>query len=182
MSGGDIRTDRLTLRPATPAALEAALGGPGRLGPALGVAVPATWPPEYVDDDALRWTLARLVAHPDEAEWWMYFVLLGRVGALPLLAGTAGFKGPPDASGTVEVGYGIVAERHREGLASEATRALIRRAFGRPGVRRVIAETLPELVPSIGVMRRCGMVPAGDPSEPGIVRYELSRAAFSARS
>ena len=57
MSGGDIRTDRLTLRPATPAALEAALGGPGRLGPALGVAVPATWPPEYVDDDALRWGL-----------------------------------------------------------------------------------------------------------------------------
>ncbi len=182
MSGGEIRTSRLTLRPATPATLEAALAGASPLGAALGVTVPATWPPEFVDEAALRWTLGRLTAHPDEAEWWMYFVLLVRDGEPPLLAGTAGYKGPPDAGGTVEVGYGIVAERHREGLASEATRALIRRAFGRPGVRRVIAETLPALVPSIGVMRKCGMVPAPDPSEPGVVRFELSRDAFSSRS
>ena len=182
MSGGEIRTARLTLRPATPATLEAALAGAGRLGPALGAAVPATWPPEFVDDDALRWTRGRLAAHPDEAAWWMYFVLLDRDGTPPLLAGTVGYKGPPDAGGTIEVGYGIVAERRREGLASEATQALIRRAFGRPGVRRVIAETLPGLVPSIGVMRACGMVPAPDPSEPGIVRFELSRDTFSSRS
>ena len=80
--------------------------------------------------------------------------------------------------GTVEVGYGIVSDQHRRGYASEAARALVGHAFARPAVRRVIAETYPELIGSIGVLRRCGFRHIGEGSEPGVVRYELTRAEF----
>ena len=87
------------------------------------------------------------------------------------LIGTAGYKGPP-ADGTVEVGYGIVADHQRRGYATEATRALIERASGRPEVHTVIAETLPELTPSIRVLEKLGFVPAGDGSQPEVIRFE----------
>ena len=80
--------------------------------------------------------------------------------------------------GTVEVGYGIVSDQHRRGYASEAARALVGHAFARPAVRRVIAETYPELIGSIGVLRRCGFRHIGEGSEPGVIRYELTRAEF----
>jgi RimJ/RimL family protein N-acetyltransferase len=43
----------------------------------------------------------------------------------------------------------------------------------------VIAETLPELTPSIGVLGKCGFHLIGEGSEPGVIRFELTRAAYS---
>jgi [ribosomal protein S5]-alanine N-acetyltransferase len=94
-----------------------------------------------------------------------------------VLIGTAGYKGPP-ADGTVEVGYGIVTDHRRRGYASEAVRGLVARAFRVPGVRRIIAETLPELTASIGVLRKCGFELIGEGSEPGVIRFERTRAAY----
>jgi RimJ/RimL family protein N-acetyltransferase len=59
-------------------------------------------------------------------------------------------------------------------------RGLLSQAFALPAVHRVIAETLPELAPSIGVLRKCGFGLIGDGSEPGVIRYELTRAEYSA--
>jgi len=42
----------------------------------------------------------------------------------------------------------------------------------------VIAETLPELTPSIGVLRKCGFELIGEGSEPGVIRFERTRAAY----
>jgi RimJ/RimL family protein N-acetyltransferase len=47
-------------------------------------------------------------------------------------------------------------------------------------VRRVIAETLPELAGSIGVLRRCGFRLLGEGSEPGVIRFELRREEHAA--
>ena len=93
-----------------------------------------------------------------------------------MLVGTCGFKGPPTADGTVEIGYGILPEFRRHGYATEATQGLITHAFAHPEVARVIAETFPDLFPSIGVLRKIGFSYAGEGSEPGVVRYELRRA------
>ena len=93
--------------------------------------------------------------------------------------GTVGYKGPPSADGTVEVGYGILPEYQRRGYASEAVRALLARAFAVPAVRRVIAETLPELTASIGVMTKCGLSFIGQGSERAVIRYELPRERYS---
>jgi RimJ/RimL family protein N-acetyltransferase len=109
----------------------------------------------------------------------MYFLVLPDSEERTLI-GTAGYKGPPTEDGTVEVGYGIVTDHRRRGYASEAMRALVARAFRLPGVRRVIAETLPELTPSIGVLRKGGFALIGEGSEPGVIRFELTRAVYEA--
>jgi ribosomal-protein-alanine N-acetyltransferase len=173
---GLIATERLYLVPATVESLRAALRGRAPLADALGTRVPDTWPPEYLDALALEYTLARLEEAPSQIGWWLYFVVLrdGVVGRT--LIGGAGYRGPPSPEGTVEVGYGIVADHRRRGYASEATRALVRRAFALPTVRRAIAETLPELEGSIGVLHACGFRLIGKGSEPGVIRFELLRA------
>jgi ribosomal-protein-alanine N-acetyltransferase len=172
MPSGVILTERLELLPATPGLLSAALAGAPALAAALRAEVPPTWPPEYLDDDALRFTLARLAERPAHVGWWMHFLLTR--DAPRTLIGSGGYKGPP-ADGTAEVGYGIVSDRRRRGFASEATRALVTRAFADPDVRRVIAETLPELAGSIRVLEKCGFRLTGAGSEPGVIRYELTR-------
>jgi RimJ/RimL family protein N-acetyltransferase len=78
----------------------------------------------------------------------------------------------------VEVGYGIVAEHQRKGYATETALGLLRRAFGVPAVRRAVADTLPELAPSIGVLRKCGFHLVGEGSEPGVIRFELTREDY----
>ena len=172
-----IRTERLELVPAGEELLVAALESPAALAARLAAHVPPTWPPEYLDAPALEYTRDRLREHPRESTWWMYFVLLPRDDGERVLVGSAGYKGPPAADGTVEVGYGIVSDHQRRGYASETVHGLVRRAFGDHRVRRVIAETLPELTPSIGVLRKCGFELVGEGSEPGVIRFELRRPA-----
>jgi ribosomal-protein-alanine N-acetyltransferase len=174
-----LTTHRLRLVPASPEMLAAAIEGPAALARLLRVDVPATWPPLYVDDDALRYTARRLAEGEGQAGWWMYFVILTHPAGSETLIGTVGYKGPPTAEGVVEVGYGIVSDQHRRGLATEATRALIARAFAVPEVREVIAETLPELIASIGVMTKCGFEYAGSGSESGVIRYHLTRERWN---
>src|SRR5438270_314905 len=156
--------------------LEAALVSSTALAHALSVQVPSTWPPEFLDADALVFMRNRLVEYPHENAWWMYFLVMREPR---VLLGTGAYKGPPDATGTVEIGYGIVAEQRRRGFAAEAARTLIAHAFAQPGVTRVIAETFPELVGSIAVMQRCGMRRVEGGSEPGVIRFAITRDDFA---
>ena len=171
-----ITTERLELIPATVDLTRAALEGGTALAGSLDALVPATWPPDLFDRPALQYTLDRLEEGADQAGWWLYFVVLPRGPNGRALIGSAGYKGPPSADGTVEVGYAIVRDHQRQGYASEAVRGLVAHAFAIPGVRHVIAETLPELAPSIGVLHKCGFRLIGEGSEPGVIRFELTRA------
>lgn len=173
-----IATDRLLLIPATTDMLRAALGGRAALAAAIGARVPDTWPPRFVDHQAIEFVINRLRESPAQGAWWLYFVILREDATDRTVIGTAGYKGPASADGMVEIGYGIVRDRQRRGYASEAARALVKNAFGVPEVRRVIAETLPELTPSIGVLRKCGFSLMGEGSEPGVIRFVMTREAF----
>lgn len=174
-----IATERLELVPATVALAGAALDTSAALAAHLDVVVPDTWPPEFLDPPALEFTLDRLAEGARQAGWWLHFVVLTRGARGRTLIGSAGYKGPPSPDGTVEVGYGIVRDHQRQGYASETVRALLEHAFAVPAVHRVIAETLPELTPSIGVLRKCGFRLVGDGSEPGVIRFEITRAEFA---
>jgi RimJ/RimL family protein N-acetyltransferase len=172
---GQIVTERLELVPATTESTRAALAGTGELTTSLGASVPTTWPPTFLDEPSLKYTLERLAEGPEQTGWWLHFIVLkGSAGGRTLI-GSGGYKGPPSADGTVEIGYGIVSDHQRRGYASDATRGLVARAFAVPRVRRVIAETLPELQPSIGVLEKCGFRLLGEGSEPGVIRFELTR-------
>ena len=172
-----IRTARLDLVPATKPMLRAAIEDHARLGVMLDARVPATWPPDLLDDAALEWTI-RAIDDGNEPEWQMYFIVL-RAGTMRTIIGTSGFKGRPSADGTVEIGYGILTDHQRKGYATETVRALLDFAFAEPRVTRVIAETLPELTASKGVLAKTGFWFIGDGSEPGVIRYELTRPAAS---
>ena len=186
MSALALRTPRLVLIQATTEVLQAELSSPEALGIALGVDVPASWPPELYDADAVRWTLGWLAEHGDEAGWSLYYVAtIGAAGGNPRseLVGIAGYKGAPDAAGVVEIGYGIIPEQRRRGFASEAVYALLARAFADPRVATVIAHTLPGLDASIGVLRGTGFTldgPGNDPHEPTAIRFVLPRDRYTA--
>lgn len=174
-----IATERLELVPATLDLTRAALEGEAALAARLGAVVPATWPPEFLDPPSLEFTLDRLAEGAHQAGWWLHFVILTHGATGRTLIGSAGYKGPPSPDGTVEVGYGIVRDHQRRGYAAETVRGLLAHAFAVPAMQRVIAETLPELTPSIGVLRKCGFRLVGCGSEPGVIRFELTRAEYS---
>ena len=172
--GGSISTPRLELVSATIACLEAELEGRASLARRLGVEVPDTWPPRLYDLDAITWCLRSLTDNPEFQTWGMrYFVL--RDDARGVAIGAGGYKGPSSDSGVVEIGYSILSKYERRGFASEAVDGLVRRAFEATNVTRVIAETLPDLIPSIRVLERTGFDFAGPGGEPGVIRYKRDR-------
>lgn len=182
-----LESERLTLVPVTTALTNAHLAGREALAELLGAEVPASWPPPLYDDDAVRHFLRQLEEGPG-SEWCSYYVLLRPDGqGRSVVVGICGFKGAPDDKGEVEIGYSVVPEFQRRGIASEACEALLDLAFAGPEVRRVIGHTLEHLTPSIGVMEKLGFVFDGlGPREEApdrteqVVRYALARESWRA--
>ncbi len=162
-----IETPRLQLLGADSTVLRADLAGRADLAQVLGAVVPASWPPEFLDEAATRWALAAAEEMPADSMWRMYYMLLRHPEAIAI--GTCGFKFPPDARGCVEVGYSVLPAFQRQGLATEAVFALMDVA-ARHGAREVCAQTLPDLTASLRVMEKSGMVLTGAGSEPGAIR------------
>ncbi|MEU8300476.1 GNAT family N-acetyltransferase [Micromonospora sp. NPDC048909] len=96
----------------------------------------------------------------------------------------------PDDPTVAELGYRLVRRYWRKGLASEASRALLRHAFDTVGQSRVIAQTMTVNAGSRGVMEAVGMryvrtyFPLWDDPPPGAdlgeVEYEMTRAMWEA--
>jgi RimJ/RimL family protein N-acetyltransferase len=79
-----------------------------------------------------------------------------------LAAGRAGFHGPPDGAGMVEIGYSIDPGHRRRGYARAAVRSLLDRAAREPGVRTVRASVAPANEPSLALVRSLGFVVVGE--------------------
>ena len=162
--------------------LRAELASLADLGESLGADVPASWPPEFYDADAVRWSLNALETGQYPAGWGFYYFLEHEEAATRRrLIGAGGFKGGPSTDGSVEIGYAVVSEARRRGYAREAVDGLLGWAFDDARVSRVIAHTLRELAPSIGVLNSAGFsfVGAGaDENEPDAIQYELTRADY----
>jgi RimJ/RimL family protein N-acetyltransferase len=71
--------------------------------------------------------------------------------------GTIGFFSPPDETGTVMVGYGLVEPARGHGYATEALRALIDYAARQPAAKRMVADTEKDNVPSQRVLDKAGL-------------------------
>src|SRR5262245_21076285 len=174
-----IRTERLLLVAATLEHVQAELAGTERLAQHLGAHVSPLWPPPLNDERTLRWTLDQLEADPEASGWLMWYFLHREHGRLEAV-GSGGFHGRPDAAGKVEVGYSILPSHHRLGFAPEAVRALVDWAFSHAEVERVVAQTLPALLPSIRVLEKCGFRGPVPGSEEGTIQFERTREEHQA--
>lgn len=165
-----LETGRLKLVLSTAAHLELELSDRPRLWKELGLRPPVSWPAPLNDDDSFKWSLDFARANPGSPWGFYYFALKEPAG--PVVVGNGGFKGAPDSAGMVELGYSLIPDYQRRGLASEAVGAMVEFCRSR-GVKTVRGETLPELTPSIRVLEKNGFSFVGEGSEPGVIRYEL---------
>ena len=168
-----LRTERLELVAATPESERAARAGADALARHLETRATSAWPPPLSADVQGYWE-ALLVDDPAALGWTSWYWLLV-AGGESQLVGYGGFKGRP-GNGECEVGYSIIETHHRRGLATEGTRALADWAFTHDDVQLVSAHTLPDLVPSIGVLDKLGFTLVGPGEEEGTLRYELRRS------
>ncbi|GAA2724125.1 GNAT family N-acetyltransferase [Cellulomonas aerilata] len=79
-----------------------------------------------------------------------------------LAVGRAGFHGPPDRSGMVEIGYAVVPGLRRRGYARAALEALLARAVQDPDVRTVRVSIRPDNLPSHALVGQYGFVVVGE--------------------
>lgn len=108
----------------------------------------------------------------------------GEFVGLMMLPPAHGPDQPVDPT-VAELGYRLVRRHWRRGLASEASRVLLRHAFETVGQSRVIAQTMAVNAGSRGVLRSVGMrhvrtyFPTWDDPLPGAergeVEYEMTR-------
>jgi RimJ/RimL family protein N-acetyltransferase len=79
-----------------------------------------------------------------------------------LAVGRAGYHGPPDGSGTVEIGYSVDPALRRRGYARAALAALLRRAVDEPSVSTVRLTISPDNEASRSLAAQFGFVEVGE--------------------
>lgn len=153
----NVSTRRLDLHPVPLPLLEALLGGDLAAARAL-----APYPVEAQtfagDDYVLSLRATQLRADPAELPWLYHAAVLRETGEV---VARAGFHAPPDASGTVEIGYRVAPEHRRQGLATEIATGMLNWA-GRQGASRCRASTAPDNAASQAVLARLGFVRTGE--------------------
>lgn len=174
----ELQTERLVVVAETLDIARAAAQGREALGACLNATVPEAWPPELLAD-AIGFWIPRLEAEPHILGWTGWHIVRKKPRTV---IGVAGFKGPPKDS-RVDIGYGILDEFQRRGYSTEAVTAMVEWAFADRRGNRIVGETLPDLLPSICVMkrvgfRRVGMVETGHGGEENVLQYELTREGF----
>jgi ribosomal-protein-alanine N-acetyltransferase len=138
-----VTSEQLELRPLPLAAARALFDDPKTAGRLIGAVIPDEWPLPDLKDVINR--------HQPPYGIWVMVEL-----ETEMVVGDIGFHGPPDESGTVEIGYSVVPDRRRRGYATEAVTALTRWALEQPGVRAVSASCEPGNVGSIRALERAG--------------------------
>ncbi|MFJ3563479.1 GNAT family N-acetyltransferase [Streptomyces diastaticus] len=146
--------DVLELRELSPAAaMDLAVGG----------AAGHTWLGGDPDEGsrAAGAMVARAYARGTHRPAWGTFVVVRRHDERAL--GTVGFHGPPDGTGSAEVGYGLQERARGHGHATAALRSLAVWGLGQPGSPTLRARVDPGNQASQGVLRRAGFLLADPP-------------------
>ncbi len=155
MTSQRLTTDRLELRPL---AAEAATALPrDRLlaSQMLGATLSPMWPQAEMLEILPR--QAALSVGEECFGIWVMIECESRT-----IIGDIGFHGPPDDSGTVELGYAVVPDRRRHGYAAEAVSALVRWVLCQPAVTAVVAGCAPSNVASIATLERARFRSTGE--------------------
>ena len=171
-----IITPRLQLLPLAPADILALIEGACQFKEQFGMPVADGLRDLFVSGEVSpAWIAGLRVAKA--ADIWLHgFALVDQESQSVI--GTAGFKGPPDDAGMVEIGYGMAPSFQGRGFATEAAAALLEFAFNDRRVRLVRAHTRPANNASTRVLEKCEFKRFGEVSDPvdGLVwRWERPR-------
>ncbi len=117
-------------------------------------------PPSFLDHkDLWGYRIAQVREDPGVLRWLVRAVVDSSSGAV---VGHAGFHGPPDAHGMVEIGYTIEPACRRRGYARATVAALIDYVASEPGVTTVRASISPDNIASLATIRPFGFVKIGE--------------------
>ncbi|PWJ57545.1 RimJ/RimL family protein N-acetyltransferase [Dyadobacter jejuensis] len=170
-----IETPRLRLVPCDDTLFDAIKMGNNVLGRVMGLNVPKKWT-EFRDTFAPSYE--RWKQHPPLREWWVYLTIHKERNQL---IGSCGYKGEPDSSGIVEIGYEIMPDMRAQGLATETAKGLVEHAFASNGVHKVIAHTMSEENASTQLLQNLGFVYTSDvqdSDEGALWLWELARKTW----
>jgi ribosomal-protein-alanine N-acetyltransferase len=156
-----ILTSRLKLVPSTQTLLGLEMDDMQEFAKLLGAFIAEDWPPGEYDRDAMQFFIDKLREGGADAEgWYGWYAIRQATQTEPAtLIGAGGYLGPPDQTGTVELGYSISERWRGQGLAQEIVSALVDNAL-KSGATKIIAHTGSDNPVSIAVLRRCGFRPA----------------------
>ncbi len=137
----------------------------------LRVRFPSEWPGDALDLFPL-W-IAQREAHPAQDDWGG--TMIDR--AERVAVGQMSFKGPPDETGAVELGYGVNPSYHNRGYATEMAHALVAWALTQAAVERVTAECLEDNRASARVLEKAGFkrIGRGMDDDGPLVLWERTR-------
>ena len=170
-----IETTRLKIIPCTREHLEILISSEAELAQHLGVGVADSW---LIFPESVSYSLKMIDDDPRALIWGMHLIVHKNDNKL---IGCGGYKGPPDSEGMVEFGYSVAPSYENQGLATEAAKELINKAFADHDVKIVDAHTLAEWNASTKVLRKCGLTKIAekhDPEDGDIWQWRLIREDF----
>lgn len=168
-----LETLRLRLVPCDPKQLIALIDAPDRFPENVGYPLAEGLHGMYTSAAVSPEWLAALRTSVGADPWRHGFFVVHR--DTQHVIGSAGFKGPPDPAGMVEIAYGIAPAYQGQRYATEAATALLDYAFGSGRVHLARAHTLPEANASTHVLEKCGFEFMGsvlDPEDGTVWRWE----------
>lgn len=159
----EIITGRLILRLLPASALEATINRDrGTLGVLLGCEIPDDW---FGTARLAQMRLDQLNVDPDYLPWSLRAII---VRATRELAGYVNFHAPPDsdalggaAPDAIELGYSILPQFRRRGIARETVTTLLRWARLR-GAHHAILSISPNNIASLALAQSLGFVKVGE--------------------
>jgi RimJ/RimL family protein N-acetyltransferase len=117
-------------------------------------------PPTFLDHESIwGYRIAQVREDPSVLRWLVRAVVDANTQDI---VGHAGFHGPPDESGIVEIGYTIEPDFRRRGYARATVAALIDYAANDPAVTRVRASISPDNAASLATIRPFGFIQVGE--------------------
>ena|SRR5688572_26465633 len=168
-----LETTHLALQPCSAEHLLVLIDEPERFEQVLGMPAADGLHGFFVSADVSPDWIAALRSSSGADPWRYGFFVVHRESRTVI--GSAGFKGPPDDTGAVEIAYGVVPSFEGRGYATEAAGALVHFAFANEGVQMVRAHTLPQPNASTRVLLKCGFRHVGtvvDPDDGPVWRWE----------
>jgi Acetyltransferases, including N-acetylases of ribosomal proteins len=153
-----VETQRLLIFPLNQSQLSLYLEAANKLEKALDLKPSGRSVAPQVKESVLRHTLPAIRAAAGNHYLFITFWLVVYKPTRAIVA-ELGFKGPPDHTGTVEIGYGTMPSMQGRGIMSEAVGGMLQWAARQPDIQYVLAETHRTNTASIRVVQKNGFEP-----------------------